>query len=89
VLDEHGFDFLLRDGMAARAFADADLLAVGAAMLEQAAMDETVVDDNVGTGEKIAPAKGDQVRITGTGADKVDSTFRHGLGFAPRRIQRA
>jgi hypothetical protein len=46
---QQSIDFILRHSMARCFFADVDLLGIGAAVIEQFARDEAVINDDIGT----------------------------------------
>ena len=54
-----------------RGDADVDLLRVGARVAQQPRVDEVVVQHDVGRGQVLQPADGDQARIARAGADQI------------------
>ena len=65
-------DRLLRIAAAARFLADVDPLGAGGRQVQQGRRDEPVVDDHVGAGQEAGTTDGDQLGVTGTGADQGD-----------------
>src|SRR5262249_51862365 len=66
-----------------RGDADVDLLRVCARIAKHAWRDEMVVEHHVGGLETVAPAHGDEPRVTGAGADEMNG--RHG-GTSRRHV---
>ena len=65
-------DLLLRHGMVVALLADVDALGIAPAHVEDGLRYQAVVDDDVGLLHQTQGAEGQQVRISGTGADEVD-----------------
>ena len=84
MLDQQPVDLLLRHLRPAALLADVDELRVRARVLERLRRDQAVVEDDVGRGDQLDRADGQQPRVAGPGADQVDGHATR-LPPSPRR----
>ena len=71
--NESGVDFLLREDPAAAMAPQAHQLGPWAGVLEDLRIDQVVVEHDVGPGQAVATAEGEQSRIARAGADQIDA----------------
>ena len=76
LLGEQVADRVLVDRLR-RGGADVDALGIGACLAQQPRVHEVVVDDDIRGLQASEPARGDQVRCTGPGANEVDEGAEH------------
>ena len=76
-VDEHAADFVLREFVGGFFLADVDALGVGRGEIEEGGVGEVIVEDGVGLLEDAAAFDGEELRVSGAGADEVDL---HGHG---------
>jgi hypothetical protein len=68
--DDQRVDRFLRQGVARALLGDRDALRVAGAMIEHARIDQPVMDDDVGRGERLDGAHRQQPRIAWARADE-------------------
>src|SRR5207247_5787045 len=85
VPDEERVDAFLGQRVSAARLAGEDAARPGC-LVEEASIDQAIVDDDVGAAQELEATDGDQPRVAGAGADECHRPYTHAA--TPRRSRR-